>query len=60
MPSEVAEADAEGMEHYISDVTERVFTQFVGRKGGGEVGWGGSGGVVGLMGIKGYPSYSCC
>ncbi|OYV99556.1 MAG: transcriptional regulator MntR [Acidiphilium sp. 37-64-53] len=34
VPSEVAEADAEGMEHYISDVTERVFTQFVGRKGG--------------------------
>ncbi|MCW8305771.1 manganese-binding transcriptional regulator MntR [Acidiphilium sp. PA] len=33
VPSEVAEADAEGMEHYISDVTERVFTQFVGRKG---------------------------
>jgi DtxR family manganese transport transcriptional regulator len=29
VPAEAAEADAEGMEHYVSDTTLKVFSQFL-------------------------------
>lgn len=29
VPVEVAETDAEGMEHFVSDVTRRAFTRFI-------------------------------
>ena len=35
VPTEVAEADAEGIEHHVSDITLRAFAQFLqGRKAG--------------------------
>ena len=36
VPCEAAEADAEGIEHYVSDTTLKAFAKFVGATGSGK------------------------
>jgi DtxR family manganese transport transcriptional regulator len=40
VPAEVAETDAEGMEHYASEASLKAFELFLGHRGGGKAGTG--------------------